>query len=225
MATQTIASLPTGTGTAILPISFIVDATATGTIINTAEISVDNGDDCDSTPDQIIGNDTLSDDVIGSQCDTNTNDEDDHDIAIITIGNVVIQPTIEVLKFSANTADTDGNLDDSNVTNDSQGIIAGGTAVFRIVVTNSGPEDLTGVILSDALAPACSRTIAQTDLLITAIGNNDAIFNIGESFSYDCSDTGVTADYTNTIVVDATGIISGLPATDTDTSFVDIPSG
>jgi hypothetical protein len=38
----------------ILPISFIVDTTATGTITNTAEISIDNGDDCDSTPDQII---------------------------------------------------------------------------------------------------------------------------------------------------------------------------
>jgi hypothetical protein len=42
---------------------------------------------------------------------------------VITIGNNVVAPTIEVLKFSANQGDTDGNKDDSNITNDSQKII------------------------------------------------------------------------------------------------------
>ncbi len=225
LATRTLSGTIVPNGTGSLDISFVVDATATGTITNTAEISADNGDDCDSTTDQIRTNDAVTDDDIGAQCINNPDDEDDHDIAIITIGVSGLNPNIEVLKFSANQADTDGNTDDSNVTNDSQRIIAGGTAIFKIVVTNNGNEDLNNVVLTDALAPACNRTDVQTQVLITAIWNNDSIFNVGESFTYNCNDTGITADYTNSITVTANWVTSTTLVTDTDTSFVDIPGG
>jgi len=77
--------------------------------------------------------------------------------------------------------------------------------------------------LIDPEAPACGRTDIQTQSLISAIGNNDVVFNIGESFSYDCNDVNVTAAYTNSITVNATGVTSSLPATDTDTSVVTFP--
>lgn len=68
-----------------LNITFNVDADATGTIRNIAEISSDDGDDCDSTTDTNSANDNLVDDAIGVKCDSSTTDEDDHDIAEITI--------------------------------------------------------------------------------------------------------------------------------------------
>ena len=54
-ATQTIASLAAGTNTQ-LTINFTVDSDAPEIIRNFAEISRDDGDDCDSTADNIDGN-------------------------------------------------------------------------------------------------------------------------------------------------------------------------
>ncbi len=90
--------------------------------MNYAEISNDDGDDCDSNHDQDRDDDAVTDDEIGIQCDTNPDDEDDHDIEAIVIGQPGSEPAIEVLKYSANGADQDGNTDDSNVTNDTQKI-------------------------------------------------------------------------------------------------------
>ena len=219
-ATQTIATLSAGSSTT-LPITFTLNASAVGTITNLAEISVDDGDDCDSTPDSDSANDgTVTDNDIGTACDVG-GDEDDHDPASIT----VIGPTIEVLKYSANTADQDGNTDDSNITNDTQTITQNAAAVFHIVVTNNGTEDLNTIALTDALAAVCNRTDAQTQLLIAAIGNNDSVFNIGESFRYTCTQTPVPADYTNTIIVTGIGVTSATAVTDQDTTIVDVNTG
>jgi hypothetical protein len=77
-------------------ISFTIDDDAPKNINNFAEISDDNGDDCDSTPDSINGNGTgestgLVDDVIGTACETG-GDEDDHDIAPIVVEDVDVTP-------------------------------------------------------------------------------------------------------------------------------------
>jgi len=72
-------------------ISFIINSSAPATIKNFAEISYDDGNDCDSTPDSINGNQTgekendgLIDDDIWNGCNAG-GDEDDHDIAVIKI--------------------------------------------------------------------------------------------------------------------------------------------
>ena len=74
-----------------LTIKLVISAGATGTIKNYAEISADNGEDCDSTTDNTNKNtawekdDKLVDNSIGGRCDGWTWDEDDHDVAAITI--------------------------------------------------------------------------------------------------------------------------------------------
>ena len=70
-------------------ITFTIDSGISGNINNYAEISSDDGDDCDSIPDQDNTNDALTNDEIGSRCDINPDDEDDHDIETITVGTVV----------------------------------------------------------------------------------------------------------------------------------------
>jgi len=57
-----------------------------------------------------------------------------------------------------------------------------------------------------------------------SVGNdtqeNDSIFNVGESFSYTCTDENVTSAYTNSATVDAKWVTSRTSVTDTDTSPV-----
>ena len=95
--------------------------------------------------------------------------------------------------------------------------------MFTITVTNDGTEDLENVVVEDELAPACGLTQDEATAKIQAIGNGDAIFNVGESFEYECTDEGVTSAYENEATVTATGVDSDLPVTDTDTSPVLIP--
>jgi hypothetical protein len=79
-------------------------------------------------------------------------------------------------------------------------------------------------VISDPLVPACSRTIIETNAILQTIGDLDTVFDIGESFPYNCTDPIVTADYTNVITVNAIGIISTTPVTDTDPSVVIVSS-
>ena len=84
VATRVIASIAEGQ---VIPleITFTVDADAPASISNFAEISEDNGDDCDSTADSDATNDgTPVDNAIGTGCEVG-GDEDDHDIETIII--------------------------------------------------------------------------------------------------------------------------------------------
>jgi uncharacterized repeat protein (TIGR01451 family) len=76
---------------------------------------------------------------------------------------------------------------------DSQNITTGGNANFTIDITNTGTITWNNVTATDALVPACDN--ATTDL------------GPGEVYSYSCTDVGVAASYTNTVVVvaDITG--------------------
>ena len=208
-----------------LTITFTINDSAPTTINNFAEISNDNGDDCDSSPDN-NNNETgtaLVNDAIGIGCEPG-GDEDDHDIETINVidGTTTVIPSINVLKFSANPNDQDGNTDDSNITNDFQRIDSGDDAVFAIVVTNDGNEDLTNVVLTDPEAPSCDRNAFQTQNLIALIGNNDTTFNVGEVFAYTCTDPNITSDYTNLISVTATWVSSWNQVSDDDTTRVEL---
>jgi uncharacterized repeat protein (TIGR01451 family) len=69
----------------------------------------------------------------------------------------------------------------------SQTIGSGGTAIFNITVTNSGPVALTSIVTTDTLSPDCSRSIGT--------------LAVGASSSYTCTKTGVIASFTNFITV------------------------
>lgn len=90
-------------------ITFTIDNDAPKNINNFAEISSDSGDDCDSTPDRINGNGAgestgLIDDAVGTTCEPG-GDEDDHDIAPITVedGEDVV-PSCDAISASPNSA-------------------------------------------------------------------------------------------------------------------------
>jgi uncharacterized repeat protein (TIGR01451 family) len=78
---------------------------------------------------------------------------------------------------------------------DAQTILIGQTANFTITVTNDGNATLTNVVVTDALAPGCSRTSADIPGL--------ASMAPGATITYTCSLANVTASFTNIAV--ATG--------------------
>jgi uncharacterized repeat protein (TIGR01451 family) len=65
----------------------------------------------------------------------------------------------------------------------SQSITEGGTAKFKIKVTNSGEVDLENVKVTDAQAPGCEKTFP--------------VLKKGTTEEYECSLTGVKASFTN----------------------------
>lgn len=180
--TQTIPTIAVGQSTT-LTITFTIDADATGTITNFAEISEDNNDDCDSTADSNPNNDgTPVDNAVGTGCEPG-GDEDDHDPESITL----VGPSISVDKTDNNTLDQDGST-----RNDTQTLNVGDSAVFEITVTNTGTEDLQDIVLTDVIAPNCGGSVTlpatspATFLSFSHTGNNDAVFNPGETFTYTC---------------------------------------
>ncbi|HLF27798.1 MAG TPA: LamG-like jellyroll fold domain-containing protein [Anaerolineae bacterium] len=92
-------------------------------------------------------------------------------------------------------------------TPDTQAILSGSTVTFTIAVTNTGDVALTGVSVSDALAPNCDRAIGS--------------LNSGQRTSYTCTRSGVTADFTNTAIASGASPLGGT-VSDSDTAFVDV---
>ena len=88
-----------------------------------------------------------------------------------------------------------------------QQVVGGGTATFTITVTNAGPQDLTGVVVTDPGAPGCDNTIGA--------------LAAGASTTYTCTLAGVTADFTNTATVTADDEV-GNTVTDSDSANVDV---
>lgn len=102
--------------------------------------------------------------------------------------STVLSPSIDVSKTPA-----------------SQSVPLGGTAHFTISVTNNGDARLTDVEVTDAQAPDCGRTPAETAVLIsTKYGAGHTYLDPGESFTYDCSLDNVQSAFVN--VVEACGI-------------------
>lgn len=138
--TRTIASLAAGASTTV-DITFKVQTGANGNIINKAEISAaSGGTDDDSTPDNIDGNQPgevsplLKDDVVNENGKTG-GDEDDHDIASITIDNGTPRFDLALLKKP-----TDGQP---------LNVKGGDIVSFTIEVYNQGNLDATNVVITD----------------------------------------------------------------------------
>ena len=88
-----------------------------------------------------------------------------------------------------------------------QQILTGTDVTFSITVTNTGDVDLTDVVVSDPLAPACSSNIGD--------------LAVGATTTYDCTMLDVAADMTNTATTVGTHAGGGT-VTDTDTADVDV---
>ena len=91
-----------------------------------------------------------------------------------------------------------------------QQVIVNGTATFGISVTNLGDSELIDVIVSDPLAPDCDATFAS--------------LAVGETQSYSCTLSPVTAGFTNTVTVSADDL-SGQAVSATDTAEVTVVAG
>ncbi|TXH71490.1 MAG: DUF11 domain-containing protein [Thiothrix sp.] len=133
-ATTTIAALAAGATTTV-DIKLIVDSkAAAGTLENAAEISAAQDDkgasavDVDSTADTNPANEKgIEDDVT----DNTNNDEDDHDIAKVTIA-----PTVDI---------------ELTKTLDKDTARRGDTVKYTLTVTNKGPDNATNVKVADVL--------------------------------------------------------------------------
>ena len=95
IAKRTITNIAAG-ASKVVSIQFKVSANPPASITNYAEISRDDGDDCDSTPDSNATNDgTVIDNAIGTGCNPG-GDEDDHDPETITTGTVTSSNCLEL---------------------------------------------------------------------------------------------------------------------------------
>jgi cysteine-rich repeat protein len=176
--------------------------------------------------------------ILEYYCDSNKSDENYTNTILVTgdginswnstndsdTSDVVIQlptPQIDIVKNDANLNDLDLDI----WGNDSQTVNSGSWAVFSITVTNIWTENLDTVVITDPLVAACSRTNAETMWLIQAStdpsNNGDTIFDIGETFTYNCTDPVYTGTYPlNTAGVTALWVDSGTSVNDSDTSDV-----
>ncbi len=128
-----IAAIPAG-GFATVTIALKVNANApVGVLRNAAEIVSANGvggspaTDADSSFDSDSANDVFVDDVI----DNTSSDEDDHDIADVTVqasADVHMEKTVDKLRVNR-----------------------GETFDYTLTVTNDGPHAATGVVVNDPL--------------------------------------------------------------------------
>ena len=140
--TTPIAALAAG-GSTKVDISFTVKADATaGKLTNAAEISAATDKDgnavtdVDSTPDADKANEKgITDDVV----DNSNGDEDDHDIADITI---VVDPKVDI-ELTKVVADKDGNA----VTT----VRRGDTVIYTLQARNKGPDAATNITVKDLL--------------------------------------------------------------------------
>lgn len=93
-------------------------------------------------------------------------------------------------------------------TPDSQMILNGGSAVFTIIVTNTGDITLTNIQVDDAVVPGCNRP-------------NLGTLAAGAASTYTCTQSGVSAAFTNVAVVTGTSPV-GSVVTGTDTAMVTV---
>ncbi len=116
-------------------ITFTIDATAANSITNLAEISSDDGNDCDSTPDTNPTNDgTITNDAIGTACEPG-GDEDDHDPETIILTGIT--PIYDLALRKTLSSTTPGPFN------------SGSTVVFNIEVFNQGNVPANNIEVSD----------------------------------------------------------------------------
>lgn len=155
--------------TPVLTISLIVLETVTkGDLTNAAEISVAlDGDgnvraDEDSIPDADSTNDgVVSDDTI----DNTGGDQDDHDIAVLSVA-----PTVDI-DLAKEVYKADGATPASSVRR-------GDTLIYVLTVSNAGPDDATNVAVTDKLP--VGLTYVSDDSAGGAYDSASGVWTIGD---------------------------------------------
>jgi uncharacterized repeat protein (TIGR01451 family) len=94
-----------------------------------------------------------------------------------------------------------------------QTVAFGGTAKFKITVTNTGNTILTNVIVRDPAATNCKRTSAQIPAL--------ASMSPGSAMTYSCAKANVRASFTN-VATAAAVVPSGLVVSGTDSAAIKV---
>ncbi len=158
---NTLLTVAAGQST-VISIQCTVAAGTLGQIDNLAEVSAardGNGaavTDIDSTPDATDSDPLIDDEILNAN-----GDEDDHDIASVTVAETPVEPIYDLaLRKTLNSASTDSPLNE------------GGTVVFVVEVFNQGTADATGIEIIDYLP----SSLILNDPDWTATGSN-AIYN------------------------------------------------
>jgi len=94
-----------------------------------------------------------------------------------------------------------------------QTVAFGGTAKFKITVTNTGNTVLTNVVVRDPTATNCKRTSAQ----IPALASMDP----GASVTYTCTKANIKAPFTN-VATAVAGAVSGTAVSGADSAVVKV---
>ncbi len=135
--------------------------------------------------------------------------------------DTTVTPSIDVDKRDQNPADIDGNIG-----NDTQTVATSADAVFKITVTNNGPEALNTIVLTDTVEPSCGwsvtlpSTYPATWSSFNHVWNADNKLDPGETFTYTCKKANTTVGYTNTVIVSGKWVTSGITVTDNDPTVV-----
>jgi len=187
-ATRTISSIPAGSSQTV-NIQLRVGNNVTGSVINWAEISSDDGDDIDSTPDSNNNNDChggLGRDSVDPTSDDRTNADLD--------GNVwgndrqTVEPG-ERAVFRIRVTNT--GTDDLN----------------NIVLTDDIAPNCAGSITLPNTFPN-----TWSNPVVAGSGNNsDAVLQPGEYVEYTCTRANTTENYTNIADVNADSVVTRNP--------------
>jgi uncharacterized repeat protein (TIGR01451 family) len=194
--------------------SFTITVTNPGTVALTSVVL--NDPQCSPNPLPLAGGDTNSNGQLEPtetwtyNCAIPNVTGDFTNTATVTANPPVGQPvtdtdTAQVFVAAAPAVDI-------QKTPDSQTVASGDTATFSITVTNPGTVALTSVVVNDPQCGPNPLTLGGGDT------NGNGQLEPGETWTYSCSVTNVTASFTNTATVTAQA--GATPVTDTDTANV-----
>ena len=207
--TATFTGGPLAAGDSVdITITLTAETAPAGVVVNGAEISSDDANDIDSTPDTDPADDNQpaapgdpTDDVI----DGTGGDEDDHDIAGLTIDVF----DLALVKDFTSDSSADGNATDAVIQ-------PGDDATFTITVTNEGTVDATAVEVTDFLPAG----FVLNDAAWTDNADGTATINVGDI----AAGTSVSVTITVTAADTGAGPLVNIAEISGDNGGIDVDS-
>ena len=228
-------------GTYTIELSARVDAGASGVLVNNAEISADSGDDEDSAPDAVIDNDATIDreSLTDLDIDVDPADEDDHDIALVTVAvpgtTTTVAPTTTTTVAPPTTTTTVAPPTTTTVAPTSTTTVAGATTTTALAPTTTTvapPTTTTVEPTTTTTLPPTTTTVAPTtttaapvyDLALVKLLTSEGPFVLGSEveFSVVVRNQG---DATANLVELTDTFPAGMSLSDSSTGWVDGGNG